>query len=132
MTRDMDLIRELLLRVEAMHIPAGAVMAVDLTEPEFQIEGFDLDQVSYNMSLLSGAGLLDTNNKPNLGAHIITKGLTWRGHDFLDSIRDPAIWRATKEGAKEAGGFTFELLTALAKGFLQKKIEEHTGVKLDI
>lgn len=60
------------------------------------------------------------------------KRLTWQGHDFLDKVRDPEIWHATKEGAKKAGGFSLELLGALAKGFLKKKIEAHTGVDLDL
>jgi hypothetical protein len=58
--------------------------------------------------------------------------LTPRGHDFLDSVRDPAIWHETKEGVKKAGGFTLELLGALAKGLVVKKIEHHTGIKLDL
>ncbi len=56
--------------------------------------------------------------------------LTWDGHDFLDSIRDPVIWQETKEGVKKAGGFSLELLGDLAKGLLKKKIEDHTGVQL--
>ena len=59
-------------------------------------------------------------------------GLTWKGHDFLDQIRDPAIWSATKEGVKKAGGFSVDILKALAKGLIKKKIEEHTGVQLDL
>ncbi|MGZ5043196.1 MAG: DUF2513 domain-containing protein [Methylobacter sp.] len=60
---------------------------------------------------------------------IISK-LTWQGHDFLGPVRDPVIWQETKEGAKKAGGFSLELLRALAKGLVKEKIEEHTGVQL--
>lgn len=52
--------------------------------------------------------------------------------DFLDTIRDPSIWRETKAGAKKAGGFSLDLLKALAKGLVKKKIEQHTGVELDL
>jgi hypothetical protein len=31
---------------------------------------------------------------------------------------------------KKAGGFSLELLSALAKGLIKKKIEEHTGIQL--
>ena len=58
------------------------------------------------------------------------RSLTWAGHDFLDSIRDPIVWSKTKKGAMEAGGFTFDLLKDLAKGFLKKQIEERTEVAL--
>lgn len=58
--------------------------------------------------------------------------LTWEGHDFLDTIRDDEVWAATKDGVKKAGGFSLELMKALAKGLLRKKIEHHTGIELDL
>lgn len=56
--------------------------------------------------------------------------MTWKGHDFLDSIRDPEIWRKTIEGADAAKGFTFDILRELAKGFLKTKIKAHTGIEI--
>ena len=56
--------------------------------------------------------------------------LTWAGHDYLDAVRDPEIWKQTRAGAEKVGGFTIDLLKELAKGLIKKKIEEHTGVKL--
>jgi Hypothetical protein (DUF2513) len=66
----------------------------------------------------------------SLGGSYVINGLTWAGHDFLDSIRDPKIWEKTKKGAEAAGGFTVDLLKDLAKGLVKKQIEEYTGVKL--
>jgi hypothetical protein len=66
----------------------------------------------------------------SLSGHYAIKRLTWEGHDFLDSIRDPKIWEKTKKGVEGAGGFTVDLLKDLAKGFMKKQIEEYTGVKL--
>ncbi len=53
-----------------------------------------------------------------------------RGHDFLNSIRDPEVWNETKKMVQASGGFTLDLLKDLAKGLIKKKIEDHTGVKL--
>ena len=58
--------------------------------------------------------------------------LTWDGHDFLDSVRDEEIWRRTKEGAKAAGGFTFDIIKDLAKGLIKTQIKKHTDVDLDL
>lgn len=58
------------------------------------------------------------------------RALTWAGHDFIDSVRDPETWAKTKKTAAGAGGFTVDLLKDLAKGLIKKKIEEHTGIKL--
>ena len=81
------------------------------------------------MHLLMKAGFIEPT--PTQGAAAFgMRGLTWDGHDFLDSIRDPVIWNKTKEGAKKAGGFTVSLLADLAKGLIKTQIEKHTGVKL--
>ncbi|MGC1861342.1 MAG: DUF2513 domain-containing protein [Methylocystis sp.] len=56
--------------------------------------------------------------------------ITWQGCEFLDAIRDPEIWKKTRSGALAAGGFTFDLLKDLAKGFLKKKLESLTDVTL--
>lgn len=55
-----------------------------------------------------------------------TKGwqLTWDGHEFLETIRDPEIWRKTKDGANKVGGWTVNLLAELGKGYLKAKAIE--------
>jgi len=58
--------------------------------------------------------------------------LTVEGAEFLESVRDERIWKATKDGATAARGFTLELLKALGKGLLKKRIQELTGVELDL
>jgi hypothetical protein len=78
---------------------------------------------------IRNAGLVDEGGiRPAEGFGF--QSLTWEGHDFLDSVRDPKIWAKTKSGALAAGGFTVDLLKELAKGFIKKQIEERTGVKL--
>jgi hypothetical protein len=80
------------------------------------------------MQMMHSSGLYATyNNRSNWRQFV---GLTWHGHDLVDSIRDPEIWKMTKEGVEKAGGFTFELIGELAKGFIKTKIEKHTGVEL--
>ena len=57
--------------------------------------------------------------------------MTWKGYEYLDTIRDPEIWSKTKDGARRAGGFSMEIFAALAKGLIKKKIKDHTGVELE-
>lgn len=64
------------------------------------------------------------------GGGWFVNGVTWSGHDFIDSIRDPDVWDRTKAGASKAGRFTVELLKDLAKGFIKKQIEDRTGISL--
>jgi hypothetical protein len=130
MKRDADLVRALLLRIESWDIPPGGRMSnLRATDPEIQIEGYAANQIDYHLEQLIDAKLVDGEYSNMERLFYITK-LTWPGHDFLDSVRDPEIWRETKEGAKQAGGFTIELLGDLAKGLIKTQIEKHTGVKL--
>lgn len=128
MRRNMDLIRELILKLEAIDFEAGTTVYLDANEPEVAIEGYRADDIDHHLTLLGNAGfLLPSTTRPMIG--ITFRGLSWEGHDFVDAIRDPIIWAKTKNGAAAAGGFTFELLRDLAKGFIKTQIEQYTAVK---
>lgn len=127
MTRDMDVIRTLLLRLEARYKGIGTLIFSHGDE-ELAIEGGDPLAVTYNLGLLVEAGFV--KGRVTATGDFMMEGMTWSGHDFLDSVRDEEIWRRTKEGVSLAGGFTFDLVKALAKGFLRKKVESLTGIDL--
>lgn len=129
MTRDMDLIRTLLLKLENLPLSPSAVIVLDPNDQEVAVDGYSVDQIEYHLDLLRERDLIECpGSKPMIG--ITYRRLTWEGHDFLDAVRDPEIWRKTKRGAEATGSFTFDLVLDLAKGFIKTKIEEHTGVKL--
>lgn len=62
--------------------------------------------------------------------HIAPTRLTWKGQDFVDNVRDPAIWRKAKEGALSFKGFTVEFLQDLAQDFIEKQLADQTGIRL--
>jgi len=129
MKRDMDMVRELLLRIEELHLPAGTAAFLSVTEEPLALPGDDRDSIAYHMRLLMDAGFIDSTKTQGADSFGL-RGLSWRGHEFLDTIRDPEIWRQTKEAATKAGGFTVDLLVDLAKGLIKTQIEKYTGVKL--
>lgn len=132
MKRDMDLIRELLFKLEAIDIPAGVVRPLSPHNPAMAVEGFTAEDVGRHLAMLVSGGLVETSGNRSFGpdGSLMFRQLSWQGHDFLDSVRDSKIWEKTKQGAEAAGGFTVDLLKDLAKGFVKKQIEEYTGVKL--
>lgn len=112
MKRDPDLIREILLNVEA--------------HPDWMMP--NVTAATDHMTLLGHVKLLQdakylVAEKGKSGA---THGyrITWQGHEFLDDIRDPEIWRKTKGGAKEVGSWSIKLLGDLATGFVRAKAIE--------
>jgi hypothetical protein len=129
MKRDMDLIRELMLKLESLPMERGDVFIVSAEDEALQIRGYNEHEIDYHLSLIEEAGLIDTAGAGSMTGYGFAR-LSWTGHDFLDSVRNPEVWAKTKAGALAAGGFTVQLLADLAKGFLKKQIEDRTGVKL--
>jgi hypothetical protein len=58
MKRDMDLIRDLLLRLEAMNLRAGAVALLRPGEDEIAFPGHDADVIGFHLDLLREIGRL--------------------------------------------------------------------------
>lgn len=130
--RDMDLIRELMLKIEkgerTFNILSHDVAAAIGAPTEGARSHEEAEKLRYHLGLLVKGGFIEVTDY--LGGVTEVESITWEGHDFLDSIRDPVVWAKTKDGIKSAGGFTFDLLKALAKGFIKKQVEERTGIAL--
>ena len=108
MTRDMELIRELLLRLE--EAPTGFAGLSSL-------EGRSDSEVGYNLHLLYQAGLVEgsvTTSMGDDGPRISAQRLTWEGHDFLEAIKTPSVWRKVRERLKPLDGVAFAVIKALA------------------
>lgn len=105
-------------------------MVVSDIEKDFPIDGYTAHQIIYHFNLIVGNDWLDTAGRNPSSISFTFRGLTSKGHDFADSVRDDKIWATTKEGALKAGGFTLELLGSIAKGLVKKQLEKHTGIEL--
>jgi len=107
MKRNWETIREILLKVEECTLPTDTVRLADF-------QGDRSSEISYHVSLLIEAGLINGQILQTLGPEakeFFARGLTWHGHEFLDSIRSNAIWEATKKTFLEKGiEMTFELV----------------------
>ncbi|WP_353198249.1 DUF2513 domain-containing protein [Sandarakinorhabdus sp.] len=126
MKRDMELIRKILFHIEACERPNGPDQ-IDLPEES-------PDAVSYHVSLLLEANLIQGMVQPDpnsvYGCWIYHPSLTWNGHEFLDNVRDDAVWKKTKEGASKVGGWSISLVGDIAKAVL--KVEAKRRLGLDI
>jgi hypothetical protein len=111
MKRDMDKVRAVLLALEERKQPYFLMMNPEL------LGGIDNpgEMVEYLMMLKSGDLLEEKNSAYRI---------TWMGHEFIDSIRDPEIWRKTKEGAAKVGSWSLKLMGEMATGFIRLKATE--------
>ncbi|MFC6486352.1 DUF2513 domain-containing protein [Nitratireductor sp. GCM10026969] len=82
--------------------------------------GYEPAIVNGHLRLLKEAALSDAYEVPDETDifHYVLTRLTWRGHEFLDTIRDPEIWRQTKGGVSKIGTASVELFG---------KLRKHTG-----
>lgn len=129
MRRDADLIRELMLKLEALPTAHCSEFRLQPGADSMTVAGFSANEIEYHLRLIVEAGLITSRGRFANGDFRFDR-MTWSGHDFVDSVRDAAIWARTKNGAEAAGGFTVDLLKDLAKGFIKKQIKDKTGIDL--
>jgi hypothetical protein len=89
MKLDKDLVREILMAIET-----------DTTDPK---TGIDLKipkrssrEISYHVELLREAGFVLANDAGYLADSMSIwrpTRMTYKGHEFLDTVRDPEVWR---------------------------------------
>ncbi len=122
MKLDKDLVQEILLQVEASPDPMGLV---DLTLPDHLEE-----EIAYHVQILDEAGFIEALDLTTMdGYDWRPRRLTYEGHEFLDTLRDPVAWRYTKETAKNAGVASIKALFEIGKSYARQKLIEH-GVHL--
>lgn len=109
MKRDMDVVRDLLLWMEAQddHL----FMLGELPHMG------SFNATLAHVQMLESGGYLERT--PN-GAYRIS----WLGFEFLDKVRDAEIWRKTKDGAQKVGSWSVKLLGDLATGYIRAKATE--------
>lgn len=130
MRRDMDLIRAIVLKLEAWDKKPSAIFVVQDIDSDFPIDGYTSDEILYHYQLIAEKGWVDTAGSSKNYRNFTFRCLTSDGHDFADSVRDDKIWSMTRDSAVKAGAFSIDLLGQLAKGFAKKQIESYTGISL--
>ena len=125
MKRNSDLIRRILLHVEE-NIQPGDNDSISLE---------DFPDVNWNVfvehiRLLSDSGFIDLHKNWEFGESVFVRGLSMKGFDLLDSIRDPKIWSKTKNTVDKVGGVALDVLMQVAKGYVVQMLEKTTGFQL--
>lgn len=118
MKRNMDLMREILLQVEARPTP----QSIELVE----VPSHDQEEISYHVKLLGDAGYLDIYDLRTLGPdgfRYAPSALTNAGHDLLDGMRNNSIWDATKARLLKIGGSApLDVVQAVITAVIKEKL----------
>jgi hypothetical protein len=111
MKRDMDLIRKILIAVEKH--PHG------FAPEEIEIDGYDHETVGYHLVLMGqGEGdllqITPFSSFGDSGPSAIVERMTWKGHEFLDNVRNETVWNKVKGIVIAKGGsISFEVLKSV-------------------
>ena len=123
MKLDKDLVREVLLKLEADDSDPMMLKDLDITE-------WPGEQVAYTVCLLAEGGLIEAINAGNLSTYDWkATRLTFTGHEYLETIRDGEVWRKTKEVANKTGVYSLQVLMEAGKMVVKQKLMEH-GIHL--
>lgn len=121
MKRDMDLVREILLKVEDLPFDGGF--------HDIAVEGRTADEISYHVMLLDEAAFIEAEDlTTNSGVCWQPKRLTYSGHEFLDAARNDTIWEKAKAAVmKSTGVVTLEGLKVAVPLVVKGLIAGHFG-----
>ena len=121
MKRDLDLMRDMMLRIESLCPSPGKI-----TSDSFTDLCSDKDKIGFHLFLLYDVGFIvaePVNHSKMRCSDYIVEYLTFIGCDYLDSIRDQSVWNSIKEKLRRIGGnATLDILTDLASSLLREQL----------
>ena len=104
MKLDKDLVREVLLKLDADDSDPMTLKDLDITD-------WPGEQVAYTVCLLAEGGLIEATNTGDLRTYDWkATRLTFTGHEYLETIRDGEVWKKTKEVANKTGVYSLQVL----------------------
>jgi hypothetical protein len=120
MKRDMDLVRDLLLRIEGDPLFDGTTWVRIESPEELGITGHSPKEVAYHLDLLIEEKFIKGSS--DIQPMPMINNLTWKGHEFLDNIRDNGIWSKTKERIKGLPSVAISLVAQIAEAEIKKHL----------
>ena len=121
MKRDMDLMRNILLRIEEQ----SDVPPKKLHTDDFADLHKDLYVISLHIDLMCDAGLVeifDVNIEHDGFKDFAISRLTLAGYEYLDAIRNRKVWVNVKKKIEVIGGATLDVIKQLAIKELSKEL----------
>jgi hypothetical protein len=114
-----DCVRSVLLTVEKSKTIDEELNINPLTvETIFeQLPKYEDNEILYTIEKLKEAGYINATIQFAAGHYIdgFISSITYSGHEYLDNIRDPKVWRKVKSVLAKAGATTLPLISQAAQ-----------------
>jgi len=121
--RNMDLIRELLLKIEENPEMDGTREFYLEAPSDLGIADHSTEEVAYHLALLINAGCVD-GAVAIANPMQVVRGLTWNGHEFMDNIRSDTFWEKAKTHFATLPSVGLTVVAAWIEG----EIKKHFGI----
>jgi hypothetical protein len=111
--RDLELVREIIKMIEE------DPEADNRADVRLDIPGRTDEEMAYHLDLLLDAGFI--NARPE---DLIVNGLTWKGHEFLDNIRNDTFWNKAKHHFSSLPSVGLGIIAS----YIEAEIKKYFGV----
>lgn len=122
MKLDHDVVRNLLLKIESeadetgLSTNAQKQLAIDLEISE-SLLGYTINRVN-EANLITGKALFASNSFYSFSPI----QLTFKGHEYLDNIRAPKVWKQSKSVAEKIGSVSLNIMSNIASDIILKTL----------
>lgn len=115
-----ECVRDLLLYFEKNLSYENEIQANCIT-----LKKYTKDDILYTCDKLLEAGLINAIKQKTICSKypiIIINSLTYNGHQFLDNVRSPEIWRETKSRLKSLGSVSIDMISQVAASVITSRL----------
>lgn len=124
-----DCLRKILLTIESdvKWNENLTLCYIDLYEMKEALKDFSKADIAYASKMAIEADLIEANiiDCDNGIIDISYYGLTYEGHQFLDTVREKNVWEKTKQTISSFGGASLSIIKGIAAEYLTTFIKSH-------
>ena len=125
MKLNVDCIRDILLTVEAS--PFNAFFTCKILEKE--LPSYTEYEIWYNVLKLHEAKFITAKTKESKFSHLpeveLITDITYKGHEFLNTVREVSIWNHVKNICHTIGSSSVHTMFEIGKTIISECIKKH-------
>lgn len=124
-----DCVRDVMLFIESDITFGNFLHLEDFLTNEKLKSSYDSDTIKYTLAKLAETNYLKSTPRwMNNDLIMFSTGMiTWDGHEFLDTIRDPEVWSNTKKILSHLESVSISTVSNIGTGVLNHIIDKQMG-----
>lgn len=118
-----ECVRDILLTMESLDY--GEILKLRDYKNKPLLAKYSEEDFVYTVKKLKEADYVSASIAPGIQGTFLrfsVDSVTWLGHQFLDTVRDNAVWEETKSITSKVAGVSLSILSDVAKDVLKKAL----------